>query len=59
MFVHEALASSGMYGKSCRYCSGGTAQITLADLLHLPYGAIIFEDFGFGNLEKCPNVQRQ
>jgi hypothetical protein len=33
-------------------------EITLADLYHLPYGMVIFEQLGLVNLETRPNVQR-
>jgi hypothetical protein len=33
-------------------------EITLADLFHLPHGAVIFEQLKLGNLDKRPNVQR-
>jgi hypothetical protein len=33
-------------------------EVTLVDLLHLPHGTIILEDFGLGSLENRPNVQR-
>ena len=33
-------------------------NLTAADLFHLPYGTIIFEELGYGNLDKRPNVKR-
>ena len=33
-------------------------EVTLADLFHLPYGSIVFEELGYGGLDKRPNVQR-
>lgn len=32
--------------------------VTAADLFHLPYGSIVFEHLGYGNLDKRPNVKR-
>ena len=34
-------------------------EVTLADLLHIPLGNVIFDQFAWGDLEKHPNVQRQ
>jgi len=34
-------------------------EITLADLFHLPLCSIVFEQFGLGDLDKRPNLQRQ
>ena len=34
-------------------------DVTLADLLHIPLGNVIFDQFAWGDLEKHPNVQRQ
>jgi glutathione S-transferase len=36
----------------------GMQNVTLADLFHLPYGSIVFEKLGYGNLDKRPNVKR-
>ena len=33
-------------------------NVTLADLFHLPYGSMVFEQLGYGNLDKRPNVKR-
>jgi glutathione S-transferase len=33
-------------------------NVTVADLFHLPYGSIVFEQLGHGNLDKRPNVKR-
>ena len=33
-------------------------EVTLADLFHLPHCTIVFEQLGFGGLDKRPNVQR-
>ena len=33
-------------------------EVTLADLFHLPYGSIIFDQLQLGGLDKRPNVQR-
>jgi hypothetical protein len=32
-------------------------EVTLADLFHLPYGSVIFEDLNIG-LDGRPNLQR-
>ncbi|KAI9452201.1 thioredoxin-like protein [Russula earlei] len=40
-----------------KYLAGD--DVTLADLFFLPYGRVIFERLGLGNLDKRPNVQRQ
>lgn len=34
------------------------SSITLADLFHLPYGTIVFEELGYDMLEDRPNVAR-
>ncbi|KAG2364574.1 glutathione S-transferase [Suillus spraguei] len=39
------------------YLAGGS--ITLADLFHLPYGTIVFEELGYNMLENRPNVARR
>jgi len=40
-----------------KYLAGD--DITLADLYHLPYGSIVFEQLGYGGiLEKYPNFKR-
>ncbi|KAI0298227.1 glutathione S-transferase [Russula brevipes] len=41
---------------SSKYLAGD--EVTLADLFHLPYGSIIFDQFGYGGLDKRPNVER-
>ena len=33
-------------------------NVTLADLYHLPYGTVVFEKLGYGNLDDRPNVKR-
>ena len=33
-------------------------ELTLADLFHLPYGTIIFEDLQYGGLDKRPHLHR-
>jgi len=39
-----------------KYLAGD--NLTLADLFHLPYGDIVFNKLGYGNLGKRPNVKR-
>ncbi|KAH9992151.1 glutathione S-transferase-like protein [Russula vinacea] len=39
-----------------KYLAGN--EVTLADLFHLPYGSIVFEELGYGGLDKRPNVKR-
>jgi glutathione S-transferase len=33
-------------------------EVTLADLYHLPYGSVIFENLKLGGLDGRPNIQR-
>ena len=33
-------------------------NLTVADLFHLPYGSIVFDQLGYGNFDKRPNVKR-
>jgi glutathione S-transferase len=33
-------------------------NVTAADLFHLPYGSMVFEQLGYGSLDKRPNVKR-
>ncbi len=33
-------------------------EVTLADLFHLPYGSLVFEQLKLGGLDKRPNLQR-
>ncbi|KAH9992149.1 glutathione S-transferase [Russula vinacea] len=47
---HEAIL-----GKQ-KYLAGD--EVTLADLFHLPYGSIVFEQLEYGLLDKRPNLQR-
>ena len=35
-----------------------TQEVTLADLFHLPSGAVIFERLQYGGLDKRPNLHR-
>ena len=37
----------------------GPQNVTIADLFHLPYGKMVFEQLGYGNLDKRPNVKRR
>jgi len=39
-----------------KYLAGN--EVTLADLYHLPYGSMVFEQLKYGSLDKRPNVQR-
>ncbi|KAF8469884.1 glutathione S-transferase-like protein [Russula ochroleuca] len=39
-----------------KYLAGN--EVTLADLFHLPYGSIVFEELGYGSLDKRLNVKR-
>jgi len=39
-----------------KYLAGD--NVTVADLFHLPYGSMVFEQLGYGNLDKRPNVKR-
>jgi len=39
-----------------KYLAGN--ELTLADLFHLPYGSIVFEQLGYGGLDKRPNLKR-
>ncbi|KAI9435096.1 glutathione transferase [Lactarius indigo] len=39
-----------------KYLAGN--EITLADLYHLPYGTIVFENLNLGRLEERPNLQK-
>jgi len=39
-----------------KYLAGD--NLTVADLFHLPYGSMVFEQLGYGNLDKRPNVKR-
>ncbi|KAI0271233.1 glutathione S-transferase [Russula aff. rugulosa BPL654] len=36
----------------------GGDNLTVADLFHLPYGSIVFDQLGYGNFDKRPNVKR-
>jgi hypothetical protein len=33
-------------------------ELTLADLFHLPYGVIIFDNLQLGGLDKRPHLKR-
>ncbi|KAI0284822.1 glutathione S-transferase [Russula brevipes] len=48
--VYEAILSKQ------KYLAGD--EVTLADLFHLPHGSTVFDHFGYGGLDKRPNVQR-
>ncbi|KAI0271236.1 glutathione S-transferase [Russula aff. rugulosa BPL654] len=39
-----------------KYLAGD--NLTVADLFHLPYGSICFDQLGYGNFDKRPNVKR-
>ncbi|KAI0271237.1 glutathione S-transferase [Russula aff. rugulosa BPL654] len=39
-----------------KYLAGD--NLTIADLFHLPYGSIVFDQLGYGNFDKRPNVKR-
>ncbi|KAF8265883.1 glutathione S-transferase [Lactarius quietus] len=39
-----------------KYLAGN--EVTFADISHLPYGSIVFENLGLGGLDKRPNLQR-
>jgi len=39
-----------------KYLAGD--EVTLADLFHLPHCNLVFEQLGYGGLDKRPNVQR-
>ncbi|KAH9056280.1 glutathione transferase [Lactarius vividus] len=39
-----------------KYLAGN--EVTLADLYHLPYGSIVFDDLKLGGLDGRPNIQR-
>ncbi len=32
-------------------------EVTLADLFHLPYGSVVFDPLGHGNVDKRPYVK--
>lgn len=38
--------------------NGFLQSVTLADLFHLPYAAIVIEELGYNVLENRPNVER-